>query len=194
MDADVPAPNPVIPPPPPPPRFDPNEPGIATPHFDRLVALQDAFYAILRALESADVSQEFRDIDPQPAEVGQLHEAIGELVQEGEALLDRVWFHCTSMGMELDEALAVPAAPEPAAVEDDDTRPCVQCGQPVGVDGYEGLPVEHCIDHGTSKRLQSELIARGYDPPDAPVHDDCWPAFKRRLKAKAQQPVGEAGR
>ena len=116
MDSDVPVPNPVIPPPPLPPRFDPTAPRIATPHLDRLLALQDSFYAILRALEqvSVDVRQEFRDTDPNPAEVRRLHEAIGELVQEGEALLDRVWFWCTGMGMELDEMLAVPEPPEAA--------------------------------------------------------------------------------
>jgi hypothetical protein len=169
MDSDVTRSTPA---PPPLPTADPNAPRLATPHFDRLLALQDAFYAILRALEqvSNDVYQEFPDTDSEPVEVTRLHKAIEETVQEGEALLDRRWFWCTGMGMALDEMLGVPEA-------------------------NEGLPVTLFAEHALPRALQAKLIERGYNPEeDGSVHDDCWPAFKRMLKAKAARPVEESKR
>lgn len=193
MDSDVTGNTPAPPPPPPLPTADPNAPRIATPHFDRLLVIQDQFYDLLRALEqvSADVDIEFRDTEAEPAEVTMLTAAIHDLVQEGEALLDRTWFWTTGRGMQLDEMLAVPEAPAP----DDDSTPCIQCGEPVSIKANEGLPVTLFAEHALPQALQAKLIARGYNPEeDGSIHDECWPAFKRMLKAKAARPIEESRR
>jgi hypothetical protein len=178
MDFEVP-PSSTPAPPPPAPRPNPQAPRVATPHHDRLLALQDDFYAILRALEqvSNDVYQEFPDTDSDPAEVRQLHDAIAETVQGGEALLDRVWFHCTGTGMTLDEAMAVPEADPVEDDEDDDTGPRIQCGEPMSVEASEGLPVRTVLitedtEHGqVDYVLNDEILAlMAQDPTQAFKH------------------------